>query len=54
MRTVSSLEGAHHRSDPWHEFAQVRFVAFQPVLESTSFLPLTCSVTFTVAAPYPA
>jgi len=33
---------------PWQELAQLRLVAFQPLLASTSLIPLLCEAEFTV------
>jgi hypothetical protein len=39
--------------DPWHEFEQVRLVAFQPGFDDRSFTPFMCVAAFVVVELYP-
>jgi len=40
--------GSYQECLPWQELAQLRLVAFQPMLASSSLIPLLCVTGFTV------
>jgi|PlaIllAssembly_1097288.scaffolds.fasta_scaffold1305440_2 hypothetical protein len=44
----ASVAVADHDAGPWQEFEQLRLVAFQPMLEVRSVVPLLCVALFTV------
>jgi hypothetical protein len=43
-----SARGRYQLFEPWHEFEQVRLVAFQPGVDEMSFTPFMCVAAFVV------
>jgi hypothetical protein len=45
-----SVAVTDHDAVPWHELAQLRLVAFQPIVAVSSWAPLLCVAAFTAVA----
>jgi len=45
---VRAIRCVYQDSLPWQALVQLRLVAFQPVLETSSLVPLLCVADFTV------